>query len=76
MAQLLVGHNFKTARNISPKLHRTFVQHVFNHSVNFQSILKTNVDMTVASKLGVQKSNIVDTSNFGCVLHVLCMVYC
>ena len=32
--------------------------------------------MTVALKLGVQKSNIVDTSNIGCVWHVLCMVYC
>ena len=32
--------------------------------------------MTVALKLGVQKSNIVDTSNIGCVLHALCMVYC
>ena len=32
--------------------------------------------MTVALKLGVQKTNIVDTSNIGCVWHVLCMVYC
>ena len=32
--------------------------------------------MTVASELGVQKSNIVDTSNIGYVWHALCMVYC
>ena len=35
-AQLLVGHNFKTARKNSTKLHTTFFQHVFNHYVNFQ----------------------------------------
>ena len=76
MAQLLVGHNFKTARNNSTKLHTTFFQHVLNNSVNFQSKWTTNVEITVALKLGVQKSNIVDTSNIGCVLHALRMVNC
>ena len=79
VAQLLVGHNFKTARNISTKLHTTFFQHfhnVFNHSVNFQSKWTTNVEITVALKLGVQKFNIADTSNIGCVLHALRMVNC
>ena len=63
VAQLLVGHNFKTARKNSTKLHTTFFQHVFNHFVNFQSKWTTNVEMTVDLKLGVQKSNIVDTSS-------------
>ena len=76
MAQLLVGHNFKTAYKNPTKLHTTFFQHVFNHFVNFQSKWTANVEMTVALKLGVQKSNIIDTSNIGCVWHVLCMVYC
>ena len=76
MAHFLVGHNFKTARKNPTKLHTTFFQHVFNHFVNFQSKWTTNVEMTVALKLGVQKSNIVDTSNIGCVWHALCMVYC
>ena len=44
VAQLLVGHNFKTSRNISTKLHTTFFQHVFNH---IQSKWTTNVEMTV-----------------------------
>ena len=70
MAHFLVGHNFKTARKNPTKLHTTFFQHVFNHFVNFQSKWTTNVEMTVALKLGVQKSNIVDTSNIGCVWHV------
>ena len=75
MAHFLVGHNFKTARKNPTKLHTTFFQHVFNHFVNFQSKWTTNVEMTVALKLGVKKSNIIDTSNIGCVWHVLCMVY-
>ena len=65
VAKLLVGHNFKTARKNSTKLHTTFFQHVFNHYVNFQSKWTTNVEMTVALRLGVEKSNIVDTSNIG-----------
>ena len=76
VAHLLVGHNFKTACKNSPKLRTTFLQHVFNHFVNFQSKWTPNVEMTVALKLIVQKSNIVDTSNIGCVWHALCMVYC
>ena len=76
VAQLLVGHNFKTACKISTKLHTTFSQHVLNHLVNLQSKWTINVEITVASKLGVKKSNIVDTSNIGCVLYALCMVYC
>ena len=72
VAQFLVRHNFKTARKISTKLHTTFFQHFFN----FQIKWTISVEMTVALKLGVQKSNIVDTSNIGCVLHALCMVYC
>ena len=31
VAQLLVGHNFKTVRKNSTKLHTTLSQHVFNH---------------------------------------------
>ena len=76
MAQLLVGHNLKNALKNSTKLHTTVFQHVFNYFVDFQSKWTTNVEMTVALKLGVQKSNIVDTSNIGCVWHALCMVYC
>ena len=76
VAQHLEGRNFKTARNIYTKLHITFFQHVFNHFVNFQSEWITNVEMTVALKLGVKKSNIVDTSNIGCVWRALRMVYC
>ena len=53
-----------------------FFQHNFNHWVNFQSKWTTNVEMTVAIKLGVKKSNIVDTSNIGCAWHALCIVYC
>ena len=71
VAQLLVGYNFKVAHKNSTKLHTPFFQHVFNHFVNFHSKWTTNVEMTVALKLGVQKSNIVDTSNIGCVLHAL-----
>ena len=76
VAQFLVGHNFITACKNSTKLHTTFFQHVFNHLLNFQSKWTTNVEMIVASKFGVEKSNIVDTSNIGCVWHALCMVYC
>ena len=76
MAQFLMGHNFKTAGEIPTKLHTTIFQHVFNHFVNFQSKWTANVEMTVALKLGVQKTDIVGTSNIGCVWHVLCMVYC
>mgnify|MGYP001795977729 FL=1 len=72
MAQLLSGHSFKTVCKDSTKLHRTFSQHIFNHFVNFQSKWTTNVEMTVALKLGVKKSNIVDTSNIGCVWYVQC----
>ena len=68
--------NFKTARKNSTKLHTTCFQHVFNHYANFQSKWTTNVEMTVALKLGVEKSNIVDTSNIGCVWHALCTVFC
>ena len=53
VAQLLVRHNFKTAHNISTKLHTAFFQHVFNHFVNFQSKWTTNVETTVALKFGV-----------------------
>ena len=67
VAQLLVGHNFKTARKNSTKQHTMFCQHTFNHCVDFQSKWTTNVEMTVALKLGVKKSNIIDTSNIGCV---------
>ena len=74
VAQLLVGHNLKTALKNSTKLHTTVFQHVFNHFVNFQSKWTTNVEMTVALKLGVQKSKIVDTSNIGCVWRALRMV--
>ena len=76
MAQLLVGHNFKTVCTKSTKLHTTLFQHDFNHPVNFPSKWTTNVEMTVAFKLGVKKSNIVDTSNIGCLWHELCMVFC
>ena len=76
VAQLLVGHNFKTARKNSTKLHTTFFQHVFNHLVKFQSKWTTNVEMTDALKFGVQKSNIINTSNIGCVWHALCTVCC
>ena len=74
VAQHLVGHNFKTARKNSTKLHTTFFQHVFNHYVNFQSKWTTNVEMTVVLRLGAEKSNIVDTSNIVCVCHALCSV--
>ena len=67
VAQLLVGHNFKTTCDNFTKLHTAFFQHFFNHFGNFQSKWTTNVEMTVALKLGVEKSNIVDTSNIGCV---------
>ena len=73
MAQLLVGHNSKTAHKNSTKLHSTDFQHVFNHFVDLQSKWTTNVEMTVALKLGVQKSNIVDTSS---IFDVYGMVYC
>ena len=79
VAQLLVGHNFKTARKNSTKLHTTFFQHVFNHFVNFRSKWTINVELTAALKLGVQKSNIGDIgfcTIFGRALHALCMVYC
>ena len=65
VAQHLEGRNFKTACKNSTKLHTTFFQHVFNHFVNFQSEWITNVEITVALRLGVEKSNIVDTSNIG-----------
>ena len=71
MAQLLVGHNFKTARKNSTKLRTTNFQHVFNHFVNFQSKWTSNVEITVALKMIVENSNIVDTSNIGCVWHAL-----
>ena len=71
-----MGHNFKTARKNSTKLHTTFFQHVFNHFVKFQSKWTTNVEMTDALKFGVQKSNIIDTSNIRRVWHALCTVYC
>ena len=48
MAQLLVGHNFKTAQQNSTKPHTTISQHVSNHIVNFQCKWTTNVEMTVA----------------------------
>ena len=73
MAQLLVGHSFKTVRKNSTKLHTTFSQHIFNHFVNFQSKWTTNVEMTVALKLGVKKTNIVDTGNICCVC--VCTLY-
>ena len=76
VAQLLVGHNFETTLKNSTKLHTTFFQNVFNHYVNFQSKWTTNVEMTVALRLDVEKSNIVDTSNIGCVWYALCMVFC
>ena len=76
MAQLLVGHNFKSALDNSTKLHTTVFQHVFDHFVGFQCEWTTNVEMTVALRLCVQKSNIVYTSNIGCEWHSLCMVYC
>ena len=63
MAHFLVGHNLKTALKNSTKLHTTLFQHDFNHFVNLQSKWTTNVEMTVALKLGVQNSNIVDTNN-------------
>ena len=44
--------------------------------MNFQSKWTTNVEMTVALRLDVEKSNIVDTSNIGCVWYALCMVFC
>ena len=61
------GHNFEIACKISPKRHTTFPRHVFNHFVNFQRKWTTNVKMTVALKLGVEKSNIVNTSNWMCM---------
>ena len=76
VAQLLVGHNYKSARKNPTKLHTTIFQHGFKYFVNFQSKWTTNAQMTVALKLGVQKTNVVDTSNIGCIWHVLCMVYC
>ena len=48
VAQLLVGHNSKTAQINSAKLHTTFFQHVLNQIVNFQSQQTTNVEMIVA----------------------------
>ena len=50
VAQLLVGHNFKTAQNHLPKLH-TFSEHVCNRIVKFQSHWDADVEMTVAEKL-------------------------
>ena len=50
VAQLLVGHNFKTALKNSTKLRTTDFQHVFNHFVDFQSKWTTNVEMKVALK--------------------------
>ena len=37
MAQLLVGHNFKTIQKDSTELHTTSSQHDLNHIVIFQS---------------------------------------
>ena len=48
MAQLLVGHNFKTAQQNCTKLHTINSLHVFNHIVNFQCKWTTNVEMTLA----------------------------
>ena len=73
VTQLLVGHNSKTAQKNSTKLHTTFFQHVLNQIVNFQSQQTTNVEMTVAQKLCVQKSNIMDTGNTECVWHAIRM---
>ena len=56
VAQLLVGHNFKTSCKNFIKLHTTFLQHVFYHFVNFQSEWTTKVEMTVALVLGDEKS--------------------
>ena len=58
----------KTARNIFSTC--------FQSPIGFPKQMDNSVEMTVALKLGVQKSNIVDTSNIGCVWHELCMVYC
>ena len=63
-------------RKNSTKLHTAFFQHVFIHFLNFQSKWIIYVELTVALKLGVERSNIVDTSNIGCVWHALRMVYC
>ena len=71
MAQLLVGHNFKTACKNTTKLHTKIFQHVFNHFVNFESKWTSNVEMTVALKMIAENTNIVDTSNIGCVWHAL-----
>ena len=76
MAQLLVGRNFKTAQQNSTKLETTISQHVFNHIVNFQSKWTTNVEMTVAWKLCVQKSDILHTRNIECAQRALCVAYC
>ena len=75
VAQLLVGHNFKNACNNSTKLHTTFFQHVFDNFVNFQSKWMANVEMTVALKIIVENSNIIDTSNIGCVWHAFLVWY-
>ena len=75
MARLLAGLNFKTALKDSIKLHTTVFQHVYNHFVDFRCKWTTNVEMTVALKLDVQKSDIVDTSNIGCVWHAVCSLY-
>ena len=50
VARLLVGHNFKTARNDLPKLHN-FSEHVCNSIVKFQRRWDADVEMTVAEKL-------------------------
>ena len=44
VAQLLLGHSYKTARKNSTKLLSTFFQHVLNHFANFQNKWTKNVD--------------------------------
>ena len=47
MAQLLVGHNFKTIQKDSTQLHTASSKHDLNHIVIFQSQWTQNVEMTV-----------------------------
>ena len=46
MAQLLVGHNFKTTQKDSKQLHETSSQHELNHIVIFQSQWTINIDLS------------------------------
>ena len=58
-AQPLVEYNFTTARENSTEFH-TCPHQVLNQIVNFQRLRTTEIQIPVAWKLHVQKSNIVE----------------